>query len=109
MPAPRHCDVAAGSVDLHGRAVRASDAASLSDVRAAPDVQPVTGRGNFYVGSSRVADDRCGPRRQTARERVQTVVQVDTDDVVDVAEDEAQTSAGRRSATCAERNCRPAA
>lgn len=49
MSASRHRDVSARAVDLHGHAAGASNA-SLSDVRAAPDVQSVAGRGDLYVG-----------------------------------------------------------
>lgn len=97
MSAPRHCDVAAGPVDLYGRTVGAPDLPSMADVSATPDVQSVAGRRHLYVGGACVADDGCGPLGELPSERVQAVVQIETDDVVDVRKDEAQTDAGRRS------------
>lgn len=97
MPTPRHRNIPAGSIDLHGRTVGASNAPSMSDVSAAPDVQAIAGRGHLYVGGARVAENGCGPRGESPGERVQAVVQVETDDVVDVAQDEARTGANRRS------------
>lgn len=68
----------------------------MADVGTAPDVQPVAGRGDLYVGGPRVADDSRSPRGELPSERVQTVVQVQTDNVVVLGENEAQTHAGRR-------------
>src|SRR5690606_17928847 len=47
------------------------------------------------------------PRGESPGERVQAVVQVETDDVVFVAQDEAQTDAGRRSGSVLVRAPRP--